>query len=176
MSPITFIPADLQDTLAMTQSFYMYNQNTMWRMFVGEVFRDEMNRELEYYYSAVITKVVDGDTVRASVDLGMDVRIDVTLRLYGIDAPEISTPAGVLSRAAVREWLVHNASPESSEDAWEVVVHTIKDKREKYGRYLAEVYGVKNPNNPYASTSQLNSYLVGNKFASPYDGGKRQKG
>jgi micrococcal nuclease len=82
-----------------------------------------------YEYRALITRVVDGDTVWAEVDLGCDVRIKLTLRLAGINAPELSTAEGV----AARGWLVERLARSENR----VTVHTIKDKREKYGRYLA---------------------------------------
>ena len=81
-----------------------------------------------YEYQAQITRVVDGDTVHARVDLGLDVRIDITLRLYGINAPELSTDAGKLARS----WLIQRLA-----DVHTVTIRTYKDKREKYGRYLA---------------------------------------
>lgn len=38
-----------------------------------------------------IIRVVDGDTVKAVVDLGFDIFKNITIRLYGIDAPETRT-------------------------------------------------------------------------------------
>jgi micrococcal nuclease len=81
-----------------------------------------------YEYGAQVTRVVDGDTVHARVDLGCDVRIDLTIRLYGINAPEMATPEGAVSR----DWL----SARLDEVGGKVTLRTIKDKREKYGRYL----------------------------------------
>ena len=43
-----------------------------------------------YEYRAVVTKVYDGDTITADVDLGFNTwRHDESLRLVGIDAPEM---------------------------------------------------------------------------------------
>ena len=44
-----------------------------------------------YEYRAKITRVVDGDTLKALVDVGFNMHHDVTLRLYGIDCPETRT-------------------------------------------------------------------------------------
>jgi len=45
-----------------------------------------------YNYSIKeITRVVDGDTVKAVVDLGFNIFKNTTIRLYGIDAPETRT-------------------------------------------------------------------------------------
>ena len=44
-----------------------------------------------YEYNAICTRVVDGDTIDARVDLGFSVWLDCRIRLEGIDAPETRT-------------------------------------------------------------------------------------
>lgn len=44
-----------------------------------------------YQYNAICTRVIDGDTVDARVDLGFNVWIECRVRLMGIDAPETRT-------------------------------------------------------------------------------------
>ena len=44
-----------------------------------------------YTYNAKCTRVVDGDTIDAEIDLGFDVKISKRIRLSGIDAPESRT-------------------------------------------------------------------------------------
>jgi micrococcal nuclease len=44
-----------------------------------------------YEYNAICTRVIDGDTIDARVDLGFNVWIECRVRLYGIDAPETRT-------------------------------------------------------------------------------------
>jgi len=44
-----------------------------------------------YKYNAKLIRVIDGDTVDASIDLGFDVWVKKRVRLYGIDAPETRT-------------------------------------------------------------------------------------
>ena len=45
-----------------------------------------------YQYKAIITKVIDGDTVDVDIDLGFDVWLkNQRIRLYGIDTPESRT-------------------------------------------------------------------------------------
>jgi len=56
-------------------------------------------------YMARIRRVVDGDTLVVMVDLGFGVEIAETLRLRGIDAPELPTRAGVRAREFVCEAL-----------------------------------------------------------------------
>lgn len=83
-----------------------------------------------YEYRAQLIRVVDGDTVWLDVDLGFDVRRKDSFRLYGINAPEMSTPEGT----AAKEWLV-----ERLKDA-AITITTEKDKREKFGRYLCTLW------------------------------------
>ena len=44
-----------------------------------------------YEYNAKLIRVIDGDTVDASIDLGFDVWVKKRIRLHGIDAPESRT-------------------------------------------------------------------------------------
>jgi len=47
-----------------------------------------------YEYNAQLVRVVDGDTVDISVDLGFHISQQIRVRLNGINSPETSTPAG----------------------------------------------------------------------------------
>lgn len=85
-----------------------------------------------YVYRATLIRVVDGDTVWLDVDLGFDVRRRDSFRLYGIDAPEMGTPEGTAAKAWLLEELGVPGSP--------LLVRTLRDKREKYGRYLALLF------------------------------------
>ena len=89
-----------------------------------------------YIYDAECVKVVDGDTLKLEVDLGLDCRRSITIRLYGINAPEVRGPEreeGIVSREALRD-LIDNSTGG-------LIIQTIRDKTGKYGRYLAKVYG-----------------------------------
>ena len=46
---------------------------------------------MEYLYKINVTRVVDGDTVDAEIDLGFDIVLSKRIRLHGIDAPETRT-------------------------------------------------------------------------------------
>jgi len=81
-------------------------------------------------YHATLVKVIDGDTMDVDVDLGMHVHTATRLRLAGINAPEVSTPEGKAARDWARSILPIGAF---------LVIHTDKDKTEKYGRWLATV-------------------------------------
>lgn len=84
-----------------------------------------------YQYKCKVLRVIDGDTVDCSVDLGFRISMEMRFRLFGIDAPELRTEAGKASRAKLLELM-----PEGSE----LIVNTQKDKQEKYGRYLGTFF------------------------------------
>jgi len=91
-----------------------------------------------YTYKGICTRVVDGDTVDITLDLGFNTLIKNRFRLYGIDSPETfgvkhsseEYKAGIKSKEKLAE-LIENK---------EVTVKTFKDKKGKYGRYIAVIY------------------------------------
>lgn len=84
-----------------------------------------------YEYAAKIIRVHDGDTCTAVVDLGFRVSQEMNLRLVGINAPELSQAGiGIDARNHLRALI----------DGKNVIVRTYKDRQEKYGRYLAEIF------------------------------------
>jgi len=105
-----------------------------------------------YEYRAEILRVIDGDTVVARIDLGFRTFVQQTLRLYGIDAPEIRGPEKERGReaSAYLRKLIELHAP--------ITVHTIRDRTGKYGRYLATLYGQN-------ETVDLNQAMVEAGFA-----------
>lgn len=92
----------------------------------------------QYIYKAIVTKVVDGDTFDLEIDLGFDVKVKHRIRLYGVDAYETSLRAGTTEEEKrkgieAKEFLIERILCK------EVVIETIKDKKGKYGRYIANV-------------------------------------
>lgn len=110
-------------------------------------------------YRAELLRVVDGDTVHAEVDLGFDTFERFTFRLAGIDAPELSTQEGKDAKVFIESLLYDEQG-----DAYPLVITTIKDKREKYGRYLAYLT---------ANGVRVNDMMVETGHAVPYGGGAR---
>lgn len=85
-----------------------------------------------YEYQATIVSVHDGDTITVDVDLGFGIWFTKQpLRLYGLNAPELSTPAGKEVAKFAQIMLPVGIT---------ITIHTIKDEKEKYGRYLAVVF------------------------------------
>ncbi len=87
-----------------------------------------------YTYHAKISKVYDGDTVTATIDLGFNVVLKgEKIRLYGLNAPEVrgdERAEGLKSRDWLREKILGK----------QVILKTIEDKKGKYGRYLGIIY------------------------------------
>lgn len=121
-----------------------------------------------YEYDVTVIKHVDGDTshvrVHASTDAGFDVTIGIdinlTVRWNGINAPEISTPEGKDALA----WLEKTLPAGSS-----CVMRSVKDKKEKYGRYLGTFFAVVSDEG-YVN---LNQAMIDAGHAVSYEGGKR---
>jgi len=84
----------------------------------------------KYLYKARVVKIVDGDTLDLDVDLGLRVRTQIRARLFDVDAPEKWDPRGL----ALTQLLQAMLPPGS-----EVLVHTYKDPKDKFGRWLAKV-------------------------------------
>lgn len=119
-----------------------------------------------YEYRARVLNVHDGDTLRMEIDLGMDIRTRMTVRLYGVDCPEINGIPGRMARDFTVQWITDNVSREGY-----VVLSTVKDRREKYGRYLGIVSA--ETIDPVKAALTLNDALIDAEHAKPYSGGKR---
>lgn len=106
-----------------------------------------------YEYKAFVRKVYDGDTITVDIDLGFDVILKAQkIRLSRINAPELrgeNRPAGLKSRDALRSRIGNK---------W-VMIKTEKDKKGKYGRWLADIFLEK---------ENINDWLMTEGFASEY--------
>lgn len=90
-------------------------------------------KDEKYTYDAHITRAYDGDTVCAEVDLGFGMTTRQTFRLARINAPEVKgeqKDKGVEARNFLRDRVLGR----------DVLIRTYKDGKEKYGRYLADIF------------------------------------
>jgi len=89
-----------------------------------------------YQYTAKYLSNYDGDTIKFIVDLGFGVSKKITVRVRGIDTPEMrdSDPAIKLTAYEAREFVSLGLS-----GADEIIIKTFQDKTGKYGRYIADV-------------------------------------
>lgn len=113
-----------------------------------------------YRYNALITKIIDGDTIDAMVDLGFSIHTNIRFRLHGIDTPEKNA-------TDINERIVANNATTFVSNAILNKIVTIESvEKDKYGRWLAKVF--LNPEQP-----TLNEQLVSLGFAKAYFGGAR---
>lgn len=83
-----------------------------------------------FTYKAKVMRVIDGDTLEVALDLGFNISFTEKLRLFNINAPELKTEEGVKAR----DFLLYLLGDGN------ITVNTIKDRKGKYGRYLAILF------------------------------------
>ena len=116
-----------------------------------------------YEYKAKVRRVVDGDTMDVTLDLGFDILYNNRIRLYGINTPESRTrdleekKRGLAAKDRVLELCPVGA---------DVTLKTSKDGKGKFGRILGEIYveGI---------LQSVNQLLVEEGHAVEYFGGSR---
>ena len=90
--------------------------------------------DFERYHRIRVERVIDGDTIVASIYLGLGIWLnDQSVRLLGINAPEMrgeEKEQGI----AVKEFLVKLLA-----EAEDVIVRTDEEKKGKYGRFLVTI-------------------------------------
>ena len=90
-----------------------------------------------YEYSCTVERVVDGDTIDVTLDLGFDILHKCRVRLYGIDTPESRTRN---KDEKVRGKMAGAFLKEAIEDGEKIVIQTkLKDSKGKYGRVLGDI-------------------------------------
>jgi micrococcal nuclease len=118
---------------------------------------------MQYIYQATLERVVDGDTVDIVIDLGFSTFRKERIRLYGIDAPEINTEAGKLTKAFAEGWFRDNPK-----FFIETIVADGKNvsKRDKYGRYLGMIASTYRALSEWATDQVQSTTLNGQLIAS----------
>ena len=92
-----------------------------------------------YTYRVFDIRVIDGDTIEATLDLGFYIYRKIRLRLTGYDAPEVrgsEKPLGLRAKQRLKEIL-------SQYPEW--VIRTHKDTG-IYGRYYGELFSIDGEN------------------------------
>jgi len=116
-----------------------------------------------FHYKATVDRVVDGDTIDVTLDLGFDISYRGRVRFQGINAPESRTrdavekQAGLAAKRYVEDW--------TSGLENRVIIQTSLDDRGKFGRILGRILNDEG--------ECLNDEMVSLGHAKPYDGGKR---
>ena len=116
------------------------------------------------YRIRTISKVVDGDTIDADIDLGFDISLTKRIRLAGIDTPESRT-TNVKEKAMgleSKEWL-----KKTLEGAKDILIKTeLPDSTEKYGRIIGHLF-------INGQETSLNNQMIYEGYALAYDGGTK---
>ena len=97
----------------------------------------------------------DGDTVTLEIDVGLSTFRKVTVRLARVNTPEMKEAGGADAKRRTAELVA----------VVPLEVTTIKDKTEKYGRYLAEIINADGVN--------VADQLMAEGLGWPYEGGRR---
>ncbi len=122
-----------------------------------------MSQQKLFHYKATVDRVVDGDTIDVTLDLGFDISYRGRVRFQGINAPESRTrdavekAAGLAAKRYVEDWINGHEQ--------RVIIQTSLDDRGKFGRILGRILNDEG--------ECLNDELVSLGHATPYDGGKR---
>jgi micrococcal nuclease len=96
-----------------------------------------------YTYKAKLNRVVDGDTVNLTIDLGFRLTYTANCRLAGINSPEMNTDEGKVSKVALIQMLSQEFTIEST-------------GLDKYGR-------------PVVKIGNINDKMIQNGYAKPYN-------
>ena len=130
-----------------------------------------------YEFPVVITRVVDGDTVDARIDIGFKIKYDERIRLMGIDTPESRTSnikekqLGLASKARIKELLaMANVIPKTRGQK-DIILKTSKDGKGKFGRILGSLIINGNTGNPI----DVNMILISEGHARWYMGGSKDE-
>ena len=113
---------------------------------------------MDYIYKINVTRVIDGDTIDADIELGFDMILSKRIRLHGIDAPETRTRdkeekvKGFATKARLEEIVEQNNKV--------LYLHSI-DKG-KYGRCVGDLFEVD------FEHESINDMLINEGLAEPY--------
>ena len=125
-----------------------------------------------YEYNAHVERVVDGDTIDCTIDLGFSTWIKIRVRMEGINTPESRTrdkeenKRGLAAKERLKEILKYN------DNKCVLKVSGLG----KFGRALASVYvDTLSSTTPKSSITEINvnKQLIEEGHAVEYFGGKR---
>ena len=125
-----------------------------------------------YEYNAVVDRVVDGDKIKCTIDLGFSTWKKITVRMEGINTPESRTRdkeekvLGLAAKARLVDILGYN------DNKCVLKVSGLG----KFGRALATVYvNTLSPSSEKTSITEIdvNQQLITEGHAVAYYGGKR---
>lgn len=88
-----------------------------------------------YNYAAAIERIVDGDTIDATISLGFRIYHKGRLRMYGIDTPERGQPGWAEATAHLT-----NLIPVGTQVTLRSYKPELHPKADSFGRWLVEIF------------------------------------
>jgi micrococcal nuclease len=122
-----------------------------------------------FQYEAKVIRVIDGDTLEFMIDLGFNVHTLATVRLAHVNTPETVEYSLEGLKDPAKDFIMSKIPPGA------VCVVNIS-RKEKYGRWLAEVYylpGSIERSEIAMQGRQLNEELITAGLAVAYEGGRK---
>ena len=118
-----------------------------------------------------VDRVVDGDTIDVTIDLGFKLTIRQRVRVAGVDTPEKRTRDPIEKKLGIDAtyWL-EDRLDDAVNDGFDLTIRTELDKGAtgKYGRLLGWIY-------VGTEVRSLNEQMIEEGYAWEYDGGTKQK-
>ena len=116
------------------------------------------------YFVKSVDRVVDGETIDISIDLGFDLTNKERVRLAGIDTPEKRT------KDQKEKEMGYQATEFLEMHLMEAKKLTVKTEKEgKFGRMLGWLYKSE------TDTTSINQIMIDKGYAWAYDGGTKEK-
>ena len=116
-----------------------------------------------YEYKCYVSRIIDGDSLEASIDLGFGIMFNSKVRLYGIDTPESRTRD---EDEKVRGLLAKQYLESKINSAKQVIIQTEKDSKGKFGRVLGKLF---------ADKININQSMIDNHLAVEYFGQSKEE-
>lgn len=88
-----------------------------------------------YNYAATIERIVDGDTIDATVDCGFRIYHKARFRMYGIDTPERGQPGWAEATAYLTSLI-----PVGAQVTLRSYRPELHPKADSFGRWLVEIF------------------------------------
>lgn len=82
-----------------------------------------------YIYRGKVARIIDGDTLLVTTDLGFTVSADVTVRVRGVNAPEHNKPGGAEATAFLKQLLADQP----------LLVQSYRD-RQSFARWVCDLW------------------------------------
>ena len=119
--------------------------------------------DMDYIYKIKVTRVVDGDTIDADIDLGFNMTLSKRIRLHGINTPETRTR----DKQEKKRGLAAKERLQQIIDAQQGVLFLKSVDQGKFGRCIGVLF------EQDFDDQSINDMLVEEGHAVEYFGGKR---